>query len=218
MFISQGTGRIGTILFAHGAGIAMDHRFMQTFSTLLADHGFQVIRFEFPYMQHRRATGKQIFPDKLDLLQDSFKQAAHKVRAESKDSAKPIFLLGKSLGGRVATMIADDLIYSLPIAGVFVLGYPFHPLLKPQKLRIEHLQDIKAKVVVFQGERDTFGSHQEVCPLIESLNITIHWFEDADHDLKPRVKSGFSHTQHLFRAASLIAQHARNLLAKKVNL
>ena len=217
MFISQGTSRIGTILFAHGAGMPMDHSFMQIFSTLLVDNGFQVIRFEFPHMQHRRASGKQTFPDKLNLLQDSFRHAASKLRAESNDSTKPFFLLGKSLGGRVATMIADDLIYSLPLAGVFVLGYPFHPILRPHKLRIEHLQGTKAKVVVFQGERDKFGSHQEVCPLALSPNIAIHWFEDADHDLKPRVKSGFSHTQHLSRAASLIAQHARELLAMNVS-
>jgi predicted alpha/beta-hydrolase family hydrolase len=208
MIISQGENVNGTIIFAHGAGMAMDHNYMQQFSLLLCQRGFKVIRFEFLYMQHRRETGKQKFPDKLDVLVERFKEVIDSCRSDLVESNKPLYLLGKSLGGRVATLIANELDPLLRLKGVFVLGYPFHPIGKPSILRTAHLKNQQVEVSIFQGERDKFGSMNEVFEYQHMLDVTLYWLEDGDHDLKPRVKSGFTQLQHLSKIADIIQKKA----------
>ena len=105
---------------------------------------------------------------------------------------------GKSMGGRVASMIADDLFAAGRIAGLLCLGYPFHPIDKPDKLRTEHLKDLKTPTLICQGTRDPFGTSEEVATYDLSPAIQLSWFEDGDHDLKPRKRiSGFSHADHM---------------------
>jgi predicted alpha/beta-hydrolase family hydrolase len=208
MIISQGENVNGTIIFAHGAGMPMDHDYMRQFSLLLSQRGFKVIRFEFLYMQHRRETGKQKFPDKLDALVGRFKEVIDNCRSDICESNKPLYLLGKSLGGRVATLIANDIDPLLQLKGVFVLGYPFHPIGKPSILRTAHLQNQKIEVSIFQGERDKFGSMTEVLEYQHTLDVALYWLEDGDHDLKPRVKSGFTQLQHLSKVADIIQKKA----------
>lgn len=208
MIISQGENVNGTIIFAHGAGMAMDHEYMQRFSLLLSQRGFKVIRFEFLYMQHRRETGKQKFPDKIDVLIECFKEVIDNCRSDIIESNKPLYLLGKSLGGRIATLIANELEPLVYLQGVFVLGYPFHPIGKPSVLRTAHLHDQKVEVSIFQGERDKFGSKDEVLEYQSALDVTLYWLEDGDHDLKPRVKSGFTQLQHLSKIADIIQNKA----------
>ncbi|MFT5706443.1 MAG: putative alpha/beta-hydrolase family hydrolase [Oceanospirillaceae bacterium] len=196
LLIEGGAGS-GVVILAHGAGIPMDHPFMQQVSEQLNSIGLQVVRFEFPYMAKRRSTGKKSLPDKLPVLIASFKEVISKVKneikAQSNSKTVPIYLAGKSLGGRIATIIAC----TEPLAGVFVYGYPFHPINKPDRLRVEHLQDINANIYIYQGERDKLGSIDEVGTYALSHNVTVEWLTDGDHDLKPRVRSGFTQQQHM---------------------
>ncbi|MEH6443010.1 MAG: alpha/beta family hydrolase [Oceanospirillaceae bacterium] len=200
----EGSACSGIVILAHGAGMPMDHPFMQQVTDQLVSIGLQVVRFEFPYMAQRRVTGRKLLPDKLPVLIASFKEAISKVKSdvESQSNSKQIrvYLAGKSLGGRVATIMAC----TESVAGVFVYGYPFHPINKPDRLRVEHLQNIDTQIHIYQGERDKLGNADEVENYTLSSKVTVEWLADGDHDLKPRVRSGFTQQQHMKSVLSKI--------------
>ena len=202
----QGSGEKGLLILAHGAGMAMDHPFLQQVSTQLAVCGLKVIRFEFPYMALRRETGKRRLPDKMPILEQCFLDVVEEVQQRYENlfgqSAVPLFLAGKSMGGRVATMIADQ----VAVSAVFVYGYPFHSIKKPEILRIEHLQQLQSEIYIFQGERDKLGNKSEVLTYPLANNVKLHWLIDGDHDLHPRVRSGFTQLQHLQSVIKTIGQ------------
>ncbi|MGO4839973.1 alpha/beta family hydrolase, partial [Rhizobiaceae sp. 2RAB30] len=110
----------------------------------------------------------------------------------------PLIIGGKSMGGRVASMVADELHATGRIAGLLCLGYPFHPPAKPEQLRTKHLADLRTPTLIGQGSRDEFGTRDEVAGYKLSDSIEILWLEDGDHDLKPRkAVSGFTAADHL---------------------
>ena len=110
------------------------------------------------------------------------------------------------MGGRVASMVADELHAAGKIAGLLCLGYPFHPPAKPEQLRTEHLAGLKTPTLICQGTRDEFGTRDEVSGYALSDRIEILWLEDGDHDLKPRKSvSGFSAADHLKTVAEKVS-------------
>jgi predicted alpha/beta-hydrolase family hydrolase len=173
-----------TIVFAHGAGVGMDAHFMTTFATALAAQGNRVVRFEFPYMAERRKDGTRRPPDKPPVLFETFLSAIREAGA----SPEQVVLAGKSMGGRFATMMADQ----LRIAAVLVYGYPFHPPGKPENLRTAHLAGLKTPTLICQGTRDPFGTKEEVEGYELSPAIELCWLEDGDHGFKPRKASGLT--------------------------
>ncbi len=179
-----------TVVLAHGAGAAMDTPFMNTIATGLADQEFRVVRFEFPYMAQRRQTGKSRPPDRTDILQSTWQTVIQSLGADS------LVIGGKSMGGRIASMLAD----ASRVAGVVALGYPFHPVGKPEQLRIAHLHDMRTPTLILQGERDPFGNHNEVPSYTLGPNVQVHWLPDGDHSFKPRKSSGVSAEQNLNQA------------------
>lgn len=183
--------------FAHGAGAPMDSEFMATMTQLLVGQGIAVCRFEFPYMAQRRHTGKKRPPNREAELLACWRQLV----AQQASYQLPLFIGGKSMGGRMAAMVANE----LPVKGVVCLGYPFHPPAKPEKLRLVPLQTAEKPVLIVQGSRDKLGSREEVSTYDLPTNVAIHWLEDGDHDLKPRVRSGFTQQQHCQSAARLAA-------------
>ena len=117
------------------------------------------------------------------------------------------------MGGRVASMIADDAYSSHQIAGLLCLGYPFHPPAKPTQLRTKHLAHLETPTLVVQGTRDEFGTRDEVSGYDLSSRIDIVWLEDGDHDLKPRKKvSGFSAADHLETMARAVSEWSRRII------
>jgi len=162
-----------TYVFAHGAGGPMASPFMKTVARGIAAAGIRVVRFEFPYMAARRKR-----PDPQNILLDAFRD----VISELGDPAN-LVIGGKSMGGRMATMIADE----LRVAGLLVYGYPFHPSGRPDRLRTEHLQSLETKTLIVQGTRDTFGSREEVMGYSLSERITIAWIEGGDHSLGKKL-------------------------------
>jgi len=186
-------------LFAHGAGAPMDSDFMQALAELLAARGVGVVRFEFPYMAERRVNGGRRPPNKMEVLLASFQAQIDRVHAELQPGA--LFVGGKSMGGRVASMLAQDNFDRGKVAGAVCLGYPFHPQGKPEKLRTEHLQAMTCPTLVVQGTRDRLGNRDEVAGYGLSAAVECHWLEDGDHDFKPRRASGFSQRQHWESAA-----------------
>ncbi|WP_320826020.1 alpha/beta fold hydrolase [Reinekea sp.] len=192
-----------TFIFAHGAGAGMDSDFMTRVATGLAERGIRVIRFEFPYMQKQRDTGKRRPPDRQPKLTDHFKQIIEQVNLSR------VVIGGKSMGGRMATVLASEKVYD----GVVVLGYPFHALGKPEKVRMDHFQTLESPVLICQGERDSMGSRADTAQYRLPDNIEIDWFADGDHDLKPRKASGFTHAAHLDNAIERVSQFIHQMSA-----
>jgi predicted alpha/beta-hydrolase family hydrolase len=176
-----------TIVLAHGAGAGMDIPFMNFFATGLAGRGFRVVRFEYPYMASQRSTGKKKPPDREPVLRATWLRVVEMLRRDSPDQRNSSLVIGgKSMGGRIASLIADE----AGVQGLICLGYPFHPVGKPDRLRVEHLQTIKTPTLILQGERDPFGSREEVAEYNLSPAICIRWIQDGDHSFKPRKGSG----------------------------
>jgi predicted alpha/beta-hydrolase family hydrolase len=120
------------------------------------------------------------------------------------------------MGGRVASMIADELYASSRIAGLLCLGYPFHPIAKPDQLRTAHLVEMQTPALIVQGTRDPFGTREEVAAYELSKAIEIVWLEDGDHDLKPRkAVSGFTAADHLLTMSNRVATWAGRLVKKR---
>ena len=199
--LEDGCGDKGVLIFAHGAGMPMDHLYMQQLVNCFVGLGLKVFRFEFPYMNSRRINGKQKFPDKLPVLEAHFIEVVAQIKQQLGSYSGPVYLGGKSLGGRVASLVADK----LAAEAVFVVRYPFHPIKKPETLRVEHLKDLATPLHIFQGERDKFGTPGEVVHYSLSKSVSIYWFEDGDHDLRPRKKSGYSLDQHFSTLTRLVS-------------
>lgn len=189
-----------TVVLAHGAGAGMRHPFLATVAEGLGTAGIRVVRFEFPYQQAASA-GTRRGPDPMPVLQDAMRAvvAAH--------ARSPFVLAGKSMGGRVATMLADE----LRAAGVVVFGYPFHPPKRPQVLRTAHLANLRTPTRIVQGERDPFGTPPEVATYALSPAIDVAWLPDGDHSLAPRKKSGFTAEQHLATAIASAIEFVRRV-------
>lgn len=193
-----------TLILAHGAGAGAASEFMQSMAELLSKHHINVVRFNFPYMQTMVDTGKRRPPDRMPKLQECFTQVVSTVRHSRPNM--PLFIGGKSMGGRVATMLCD----TLPVLGAVVFGYPFHPPGKPEKLRTEHLEISKKPVLIVQGERDTFGRKDEVLGYSLAKSVVTHFLQDGDHSFKPRKSSGFTQSEHL----KVAAQQCVNFIEK----
>ena len=195
-----------TILLAHGAGAPMDSASMTAAAAALARTGFRVARFEFAYMAARRE-GVRKPPPRAETLIPEYRAAVAALGAKG-----PLIIGGKSMGGRVASMVADALLAERAIAGLLCLGYPFHPPGKPAQLRTVHLADLETPTLICQGTRDEFGTRDEVAGYALSPRIEILWLEDGDHDLKPRkTVSGFSTADHLATMAAAVSDWARRL-------
>lgn len=195
-----------TILLAHGAGAPMDSAAMTAAAEALATEGLRVVRFEFDYMAARRS-GSRKPPPKAELLIPQYESAVAALSASG-----PLIIGGKSMGGRVASMVAGNLHGVGKISGLLCLGYPFHPPEKPQQLRTAHLKELKTPTLIVQGTRDPFGARDEVPSYDLSPSIELFWLEDGDHDLRPRKSvSGFTAADHLRSMASKTHEWAQSL-------
>jgi predicted alpha/beta-hydrolase family hydrolase len=185
----------------------MDSASMDAAAKAFAAAGFRVARFEFGYMAGRRAEAGRKPPPRAETLKPEYRAAVEALGAKGR-----LVIGGKSMGGRVASMVADDLFAAGKIAGLLCLGYPFHPPAKPEQLRTKHLAVLKTPTLIVQGTRDEFGVREEVAGYALSQAIEVLWLEDGDHDLRPRKGvSGFSAADHLKTMAARVAAWADTL-------
>jgi predicted alpha/beta-hydrolase family hydrolase len=191
--------RPGTLLLAHGAGAPMDSDFMNDMARCLAAEGVSVMRFEFPYMAQRRNGGSKRPPNTQAQLLDCWRESHARLRPQV---AGPLAVGGKSMGGRMASLLADE----LDVDALVCLGYPFHPAGKPEKTRTEHLARLRTPTLIVQGERDPLGTREDVAGYSLSSAIDIQWVPTANHDLKPLKTAGLSHAQCLQMSARRIAE------------
>ncbi len=195
-----------TLLLAHGAGAPMDSPALEAATAAFVAAGLAVARFEFAYMAARR-DGRRKPPPRAETVIPEYRAAVAALGA-----ATPLVIGGKSMGGRVASMVADELFAAGAIAGLVCLGYPFHPPGRPAQLRTAHLEGLQTPALICQGTRDPFGSRDEIAPLTLSPTIEILWLEDGDHDLKPRKRlTGLTATDHLATVAGSVAGWAARL-------
>ncbi len=192
-----------TLALAHGAGAPMDSPFMETIARGVAEAGIRVVRFEFAYMRSRREGGGRRPPDREPTL----RKAWHEL-AESIGEPRRLVIGGKSLGGRIASLVADE----LGVLGVACLGFPFHPPGRPERLR-DALFSIRTPTLVVQGTRDRLGAREEVEGYPLAASVRVAWSEDGDHSLKPRVRSGRTEAQNLAEAVRVVAAFVNELRA-----
>lgn len=191
-----------TLILAHGAGAPMDSDWMNDMAGRLAGLGVNVLRFEFPYMAQRRVDGVKRPPNPAGKLQECWREVVALVRCHV---AGVLAVGGKSMGGRMASLVADE----LGVDALVCLGYPFYAVGKPEKPRVEHLAGLKTRTLIVQGERDALGNRDAVEAYDLSSSIDVFWLASGDHDLKPLKVSGFTHSGHLASAAQKVAEFLR---------
>ena len=174
-------GAKSTMLLAHGAGAAMDSSFLARAAAGLAARGIRVVRFEFPYMARRRTEGRRGAPDREPVLRESWTGMVDRF-----GGGRQVVIGGKSLGGRIASMIADE----VGARGLVCFGYPFHPPGDKSRLRTKHLETLRTPALILQGERDAFGDRADVENYTLSPAIRIRWIAAGDHSFKPPAISG----------------------------
>ena len=202
---------LGTLVLAHGAGAPMTANFMNRFAEAAAANGISVARFEFGYMAKRRETGKKSPPPRADKLIGEYQKTMQLILEEAEG---PILIGGKSMGGRVAAVLAGG--ESLPkrVLGVVCLGYPFHPIGKsePDDWRMEPLQNAQRPIFIAQGDRDQMGNQSEVQAIDLPETISIDWLEDGNHDLAPRGASPATWNGNIERSAVKTAEFLKSLI------
>jgi predicted alpha/beta-hydrolase family hydrolase len=170
-----------TLVLAHGAGAPQQSAFMVDFAKGLAGRGLDVLTFNFLYTEQRRRA-----PDRTEALDACYRAAVGAARRHF--GRDRVFIGGKSMGGRIAThLAAADDAGALGIAGMVLLGYPLHPPGKPDRLRAAHLSRIRVPMLFVQGERDPFGTPEELRQVLEPIasRVTLHAVEKGDHSLAP---------------------------------
>jgi predicted alpha/beta-hydrolase family hydrolase len=191
-----------TLVLAPGAGGPMDSPFMETIAVGVAKAGIRVARFEFPYMRRRRETGQGGAPNPAPALMQSWRDTI-----EELGGGERLVIGGKSLGGRIASMVADE----TGVRGLVCLGYPFHPPGKPEQTRTRHLEQLRTPARILQGTRDAFGQPEEVRRYKLSRAIRIEWLEDGDHSFKPRARSGRTEADNLNAAVAYLTEFIGSL-------
>jgi predicted alpha/beta-hydrolase family hydrolase len=184
-----------TLVLGHGAGAPMDSPFMEHFARGLGGAGLRIVRFEFPYMQERRRTGARKPPNRGPVLRERWLSVIERL-----GGGPDLVIGGKSLGGRIASMVADD----VGARGLVCLGYPFHPPGKPDRLRVAHLEPLRTPALIVQGSRDALGNREEIEGYELSAQIRLVYLEDGDHSFKPRLRSGRTLDQNLDEAVSAV--------------
>jgi len=202
-FLLEGPGDARhVVVLAHGAGAPMDSPFMNRVSAGFASRGIRVARFEFAYMAKRRTEGRRGAPDREPALRARWKDVLAQL-----GGGPGVVIGGKSMGGRIASMVADE----VGARGLVCFGYPFHPPGQPDRLRTAHLADLRTPALILQGTRDPFGTREDVAAYMLSPAIRIAWLEGGDHSFKPPARSGRTEAQNVEEAIAAAAGFVEGL-------
>ena len=163
-------------MLAHGAGAGQKSTWMVKAARALAASGISCATFDFPYI----TAGRKV-PDKAPVLEAHWRSVVDE--AQSTFAGLPVFIGGKSMGGRIASQIAAEGVDG--VRGLVFFGYPLHPPGRPDQRRDAHLPRIAVPMLFIQGSKDTFGNEQELSALIPSLKTaTLHVVPGGDHSFK----------------------------------
>jgi hypothetical protein len=168
------------LILGHGAGAGQHSPFMTSFANALAALGADVITFNFLYTERKRR-----LPDRAPALESCYRAVIAAVHERVDSARHALFAGGKSMGGRIATQVAaaDD---GLPLKGLVLLGYPLHPPGQSDRLRDAHLPGVARPMLFVQGTRDTFGTPDELAPILARVSPapTMHAVSGGDHSFK----------------------------------
>ncbi len=192
-------------VFAHGAGAGMEHDFMTAVAKGLVEQGIRVVRFNFPYMVKRSEDGKKRPPDRAPKLLEAYSEAIDHF------ASSPVVIGGKSMGGRMASLLAEHEL----VAGIACLGFPFHPPGKPEKFKGDHLASIDKPTLILQGERDTFGKREEFDEFVFSQQVKVSFLPDGDHSFKPRKSSGHTEAGNIALAVEQLSAFINEVYSEK---
>lgn len=175
----------------------MDSTFMNDVATGLGERGIRVVRFEFPYMAARREGKKKGGPpDRQPVLLDTWRRVI-----EDHGGGAKVVIGGHSMGGRMASMVADE----VQARGLLCFGYPFHPPGKPAQPRTAHLETLRTPALFIQGTRDPFGRPEEVAGYSLSPRIRVEWIEKGEHAVfKTRQRESDKFTRVMELAVTFI--------------
>jgi hypothetical protein len=195
------------VLLAHGAGSDMHATALTTVADALADAKIPSLRFDFPY----RVAGRR-GPDRAPVLEAAVRDAAGELARRTKLPPGRLVLGGRSMGGRICSMVAaltngdDD-----SALGLVLLGYPLHPPGKPDQLRVEHFSKLRMPVLFASGTRDAFGVPAELKQHAKKIKgrVTFHWIESGDHGFKPLKSSGLTQQAVLGDVAAAVVDFVR---------
>jgi predicted alpha/beta-hydrolase family hydrolase len=194
--------RVGaTLVLAHGAGAPQTSPFMVAFASALADRGLDVGTFNFHYLESRRR-----LPDPGPQLERCYLAAIRAFGARARD--EPLFIGGKSMGGRIASqLVAREAAARDAVAGLVLLGYPLHPPGRPNQPRAAHLASVARPMLFVQGARDAFGTPAELAPVLADLDPSpmLHVVEGGDHSFKVRAGAAASQEEVYRRIQDVIA-------------
>jgi hypothetical protein len=192
------------VLLAHGAGADMHAPALTTVADALADAKIPSLRFDFPY----RVAGRRS-PDRPAVLEASVRDAIRELGRTAKVPAARLVLGGRSMGGRICSMVAAD----DGALGLVLLGYPLHPPGKADQPRVEHFGALRMPVLFVSGTRDSFGTPQELQRHARRIKgrVTFHWIETGDHGFKPLKSSGLTVAAALESAAEAVVSFVAGL-------
>ncbi|ENM8497940.1 alpha/beta fold hydrolase [Vibrio parahaemolyticus] len=204
-WIVEGPENGPLFVFAHGAGAGMEHDFITAVAKGLVEQGIRVVRFNFPYMVKRSEDGKKRPPDRAPKLLEAYSEViAH-------FASSPVVIGGKSMGGRIASLLAEHEL----VAGIACLGFPFHPPGKPEKFKGDHLASIDKPTLILQGERDTFGKREEFDEFVFSQQVKVSFLPDGDHSFKPRKSSGHTEAGNIALVVEQLSAFINEVFSEK---
>ena len=172
------------MILAHGAGAPQLSPFMRQFAEGLARRGVDIVTFNFVYMERGRRA-----PDPKARLEATYRAAIETTRAAVTTPGARLIFGGKSMGGRIASQVAASDASPVEVDGLIFLGHPLHPPGRPERRRDAHLPSVAAPMLFVQGSRDTFGTRDEIQPVVDACQAArLHVVEGGDHSLKVRGK------------------------------
>jgi predicted alpha/beta-hydrolase family hydrolase len=195
-----------TLVLGHGAGAPQTSDFMVTFARAFARRGLTTVTFNFPYMEARRR-----MPDRAPVLEAAFRAVIDAVRARPDWGRDRLVIGGKSMGGRMASHVAAAGLDGL--SGCVFLGYPLHPPGRPEQLRAAHLARVREPMLFVQGARDSFGTPEELAPILAPLGpaVRLHVVEDGDHSFKLPRRGPVPQEEVFARVQEAVAGWSRGL-------
>jgi len=196
------------VLLAHGAGADMNAAALTVTADALADAKIPSLRFDFPYRQAGRRA-----PDRPPALLASAREAAADLVKRSRVPLDRLVLGGRSMGGRICSMVAADEADPVPALGLALLGYPLHPPGKPDRLRVEHFPRLTMPVLFVSGTRDAFATPDELQREAKKVKgaVSYSWIETGDHGFKPLKASGLTPAEVLTGAAEAVVRFVQSL-------
>jgi len=201
------------VMLGHGAGAGVRSDFMEWFAAALAERGLGVVRWNFPYMERSIGGGRRP-PDKMDLLVDCYHDVVAAASQRTGSPPGPLFLGGKSMGGRVASMLVSA--GRVEPSGLVFLGYPLHPAGKQDQLRVDHLKSVHAPMLFVQGERDTLCNLDILRKKRKALRLAgaLHVVPGGDHSFQ-QLAARRAHTlPEMERAADIVKVFVEKVLQR----